>query len=331
MTTFPDSSDSPDSPDSPESAEAPGVLDARPVTTSGPGSPAPAAEAPAAAVLPVDVENDTWGPVPRGHARFREPPEEMVKAARIAPDHLLSMIDRHWEGAEGEMPPLWAVLGRWRSDPNGEIVEWEENPRYRPSPDAYGWGPALSPADAAVRLVATRYESRDLLALVLADTGLAVCVEAGGGLAETGTPDGIPVVAVFPDASALDEKQLPPYKLMTVPALLDRLPDDRDVLFLSSSAPAAQLLTADELRTGLADHQRLAEWEDTTAPGAGLLPAGFDDIADLEAARALTDPEHLPDLTHLFQEAPGDGGSADANTAEDGDGAGPAVSGPGPV
>ncbi|MEK8171950.1 hypothetical protein NKH77_29005 [Streptomyces sp. M19] len=50
------------------------------------------------------------------------------------------MTDRHWIGdTDDEPPPVWAVLGRWRSDAHGEIVEWEENPDYRPSPAALGW------------------------------------------------------------------------------------------------------------------------------------------------------------------------------------------------
>ncbi|MGW4203180.1 type VII secretion system-associated protein [Streptomyces sp. NPDC004726] len=315
MTKFPNS---PDSSDSPESADAAGVSAARPVTASGPASQRPA-EDPTADALPADAEGDAVGPVPRGHSRFREPPEPTVKAAKVAPNHLLSIIDRHWDGTEGEPPPPWAIMGRWRSDAHGEIVEWEENPRYRPSPDAYGWGPALSPADAAVRLVATRYESRKLLALVLADTELAVCVDAEGGLAEAETPDGLPVVPVFPDASSLDGKRLPPYELMTVPDLLDRLPDDRDVLFLSSSAPAAQILTADELRTGLADFQRVEDLDQLdaeTAPGTGLPAADSKDLADPEASRALTDVTDLPGLDHLT-DLPGPADPADLDHLTD--------------
>ncbi|GAA2246268.1 hypothetical protein GCM10010145_11540 [Streptomyces ruber] len=231
--------------------------------------------------------------VPRGHPAFREPPQEYVDAARLAPDHWLSVIDRHWDGAAGEAPPVWAMLGRWRSDAHGEIVEWEENPLYRPSPDAYGWDPPVSPADAAVRLVATGYDSEELLALALADAELAVCVDAGGALAVTEAPDGTPAVPVFSTAPGLDQERLPPHELMAVPALLDRLPEDREVLFLSSSAPVGQLLTADALRAGLDAVRRYGEPDPGAVPGAGLRPADLDDLRATESARRL--PGLFPD------------------------------------
>ncbi|MFH8617308.1 type VII secretion system-associated protein [Streptomyces sp. NPDC017979] len=226
--------------------DTPSAAGAGPV--DGPASPAP--------LDPARTANGTagpTGPVPRGHPAFHEPPEEYVSAARLAPGHWLSLIDRHWEGDVGEPPPRWAVPGRWRSDARGEIVEWEENPGYRPSPDAYGWAPPVDPADAAVRLVATGYASEDLLALAIADGEVAVCVDAAGAPAVTEAPGGTPAVPVFSPVPGPDADRLPPHRVMPVPALLDRLPEERGVLFLSSSAPVARLLSADELRAALVE------------------------------------------------------------------------------
>ena len=66
-------------------------------------------------------------------------PDDIREAARLAPDHWLGVVDPMWYG-EGK-PPEWAMTGRWRSGLDGEIVEWEDNPDYRPSPRALGWPP----------------------------------------------------------------------------------------------------------------------------------------------------------------------------------------------
>ncbi|GHH96297.1 type VII secretion system-associated protein [Streptomyces capillispiralis] len=220
----------------------------------------------------------------KGEEGFREPPEDFVAAARLAPDHWLSVIDRHWSGADGEIPPAWAVLGRWRSDLRGEIVEWEVNPDYRPSPDAYGWEPPVSQADAAARIVATGYDREELLALALADTEVAVCVDGAGEPALSEAPDGTPAVAVFSPSPRLAQDELPPHEVMPVTDLLDRLPDGSEVLFLSSSAPVAQLVTEDALRAAAAVVERAAgESDEEWVPSApGLRPAGLDDLRRLE-------------------------------------------------
>ncbi|MFJ9110876.1 type VII secretion system-associated protein [Streptomyces sp. NPDC102283] len=201
----------------------------------------------------------------RGQPEFREPPEDYVKAAKAAPGHWLSVIDRHWTGDEGEPTPPWAILGRWRSDTEGDIVEWEENAEYRPSPDAHGWAPPVSPVDAAVQLVATGYASEDLFALMVADAEVAVCLDEVGGLAVTDAQDGTQAVPVFPASPALDQDRLPPHEMMLVPDLLDRLPEGKEVLVLSSSAPVGQLVTASALLAAQAELEEFARLEEADA------------------------------------------------------------------
>lgn len=255
---------SPDGPDGPDGPAAP----------AGPGGPGTA--------------GTQGGPsaVLRGRPGFREPTEEYIQAARVAPNHWLSVIDRHWSGDDGEAPPAWASLGRWRSDEHGEIVEWEVNTDYRPSPDAHGWAPPISPVDAAVQLVATGYASADLFALMLADAEVAVCVDGDGGLAVTDAEDGTEAVPVFSTAPELDQNRLPPHEVMSVPDLLDRLPAGKEVLFLSSSAPVGQLVTGDALRAAGAELERFeaeeaAAWppEPATADGTARGIPGLPEAA----------------------------------------------------
>ncbi|MGW5370306.1 type VII secretion system-associated protein [Streptomyces sp. NPDC004009] len=136
-----------------------------PVPADGAGPASPAARPP---------RTVAWG-----GPDLPAPPEDIVAAARTAPDHWLSVTGWHWPGEpdEGPVPP-WAVLDRWRTDRHGEIVEWEANPDCRPSPAALGWGPPVSGADAAVHLAATGYGPDEDVAEALAEPGsVAVCVE----------------------------------------------------------------------------------------------------------------------------------------------------------
>ncbi|WP_455356474.1 type VII secretion system-associated protein [Streptomyces sp. SYSU K217416] len=256
----------------------------------------------------------------KGQPGFREPPEDFVKAAKVAPDHWLSVIDRHWSGDENEPPPSWAVLGRWRSDANGEIVEWEVNTEYRPSPDAHGWASPVSPVDAAVQLVATGYASEDLFALMLADAEVAVCVDGNGGLAVTEAVDGTEAVPVFSASPVLEQDKLPPHEVMLVPDLLDRLPEGKEVLFLSSSAPVGQLVTANALLAakaqleGYAAQGEFDEWPPEPAP-AGDSPEDTDPPATGSA-------EDWPDFMTAGQlrtfEGAEEESTTDAGTTEEG-------------
>ncbi|WP_413756006.1 type VII secretion system-associated protein [Streptomyces sp. MMBL 11-3] len=202
--------------------------------------------------------------IPAGEPDFPVPPADVVAAARTAPDHWLSVTDRHWLGERDDEPaPPWAVLGRWRSDSRGRVVAWEPNPDYRPSPAARGWAPPVSDADAAVQLAATGYGPESDVAEALAEAAtVAVCVAEDGEPAWTRFPGGAHAVPVFPQSPRAPADRLPAHVMMTLPELLGRLSPGRDVMFLSSSAPAALLVRADELR---------ARWEETAggpAPGA---------------------------------------------------------------
>lgn len=212
-------------------------------------------------------EPETAGPTPTptpgigvrpGEPGYRTPPEDIVAAAQAAPDHWLHMVDPNWAGSEDEEPPSWAVLGRWRTDAAGEIVEWQANADYRPSPDVLEWAPPAGRLDSALQLTATGYMEEAVFHLVLADSEVAVCVEEDGSLARTELPDGPTAVPVFPPSPALSAEEVPAHTVMSVPDLLERLTDDREIIVLSASAPIAQIVAPDVLRAAYAD---LRQWK----------------------------------------------------------------------
>lgn len=118
--------------------------------------------------------------VPVTGEEMPEPPPEVIEAARTAPDHWLAMVDLTWQG-EGP-PPLWALIGQWRSSPTGEIVEWRDNPEYRPSPQMLDWAEPTDAVDSALQLAATGYGPGEAVSQALARAEVSVLVTA------TGTP-----------------------------------------------------------------------------------------------------------------------------------------------
>ncbi|MDI6410959.1 type VII secretion system-associated protein [Streptomyces albus] len=187
--------------------------------------------------------------VQRGEEGFPEPPEDIVEAAKVAPDHWLNVVDQHWKPEDGQAPPMWARLGRWRSDEHGEIVEWEHNPEYRPSPERLGWPKPHGEVDAAVQRAATGYGPEIAVVEALAGTEVAVCVDEEGRPARSEAPNGTTAVAVFTPGAELPEGQeMPAHEVMHVDRLLDQLADGEEVLFLSSTAPVAHLVDPAELR-----------------------------------------------------------------------------------
>ncbi|MBK5995152.1 SseB family protein [Streptomyces sp. MBT58] len=186
------------------------------------------------------------------------PPEEFVEAARLAPDHWLYLTDPAWQG-EGP-PPEWAVIGQWRSDHAGEIVEWEDNPDYRPSPEAMGWPEPADEVDRAVQLATTGYGPAEDVTAALAGAEVAVPVTADGEPVSASAPDGTAVVPVYTSPRYL--RGLGQLASVTLPLeeLLARIPAGHS-LCLNSSAPVSMVLTTEGLAEVLAEAAG-----ETTAP-----------------------------------------------------------------
>jgi hypothetical protein len=207
----------------------------------------------------IEGATDTMPPVP----------DSIREAARLAPDHWLGMIDPAWAG-EGEPPP-WAMLGRWRSSTEGEIVEWRDNEEYRPSPAALGWPEPADEVDAAVQLAATGYGPGEAVTETLAALPeAAVFVTPEGDPLPATAPDGTTrVVPVFTSPVYLHAAGRLAFELMSVRELFDRLPVDH-LLYLNPSAPVSMTVDTDMLREALDGATGAEEAEELA------LPAGDD-------------------------------------------------------
>ncbi|MER7539022.1 type VII secretion system-associated protein [Streptomyces sp. NPDC097704] len=122
-------------------------------------------------------------------------PDPIREAARAAPDHWFGMVDPAWRGED--VPPNWAVVGQYRSDARGEVVEWRYNDDYRPSPSANGWPAPTDPVDEAIQLAATGYGPEDDVFRLLAGAEVGIMLAPDGGPVQACGPDGTPVVPVF--------------------------------------------------------------------------------------------------------------------------------------
>ncbi|GGX85970.1 hypothetical protein GCM10010358_45120 [Streptomyces minutiscleroticus] len=201
-------------------------------------------------------------------------PEELREAARLAPDHWLGMVDPTWTGT-GE-PPNWAVVGQWRSGPDGEIAEWRPNEEYRPSPQALDWPAPTDPVDEAVQLAATGYGPGDAVPRTLAAAEVAMLLGPGGTPLSAVSPDGEPVVPVFTSPVHLHAAGRFGYELLPALDVLDRLPEGH-TLYLNPSGPVSMTVDAAALRRAA---QETGPAEGTAPGDAGAYgPAEGGDLA----------------------------------------------------
>ncbi|MGX1851772.1 type VII secretion system-associated protein [Streptomyces sp. NPDC055299] len=178
-----------------------------------------------------------------------EPPPEVIEAARDAPDHWLAMVDLTWQG-EGP-PPLWALIGQWRSGPTGEIEEWRDNPEYRPSPQMLDWPDPADAVDCAVQLAATGYGPGQDVSEALARAEVSVLVTATGSPLAAASPEGTPVIPVYTSQSYLESVGRLLYDRRPVSALVEQLPPGH-ALYLNPTGPVSMLVDTEELRAALA-------------------------------------------------------------------------------
>jgi hypothetical protein len=198
-------------------------------------------------------------------------PDHVREAARLAPDHWFGLIDPAWPG-EGA-PPDRAMVGEWRSDADGEIVAWRDNPDYRPSPAALDWPEPADPVDAAVQLAATGYGPAEDVTRALADAQVAVFRAPDGGFMTALAPDNrTPVVPVFTSPAYLHLAGRLAFETIKAPDLLDQLPEGH-LIYLNPSGPVSMTVEPAVLRHAI----DAAPPPDVDSPGA------FDGAASLAA------------------------------------------------
>ncbi|WP_043271605.1 type VII secretion system-associated protein [Streptomyces sp. CT34] len=219
--------------------------------------------------------------VPLTGDEMPEPPPEVIEAARNAPDHWLAMVDLTWSG-DGA-PPLWALIGQWRSGPTGEIEEWRNNPEYRPSPQMLDWSDPTDPVDRAVQLAATGYGPARDVCDELARAEVSVLVTSTGTPLAAASPEGTPVIPVYTSADYLESVGRLLYDRRPVAELVEQLPPGH-ALYLNPTGPVSMLVDTEQLRTALTESgsDRTAETAagsgepsatTTLRPGTGTAPA----------------------------------------------------------
>ncbi|MFC8565886.1 type VII secretion system-associated protein [Streptomyces sp. NPDC057245] len=244
------------------------------------------------------------------------PPQEFVEAARLAPNHWLYLIDPAWSG--DAPPPEWAVVGQWRSDFDGEIVEWQDNEDYRPSPAAMGWPEPADEVDAAIQLATTGYGPAEDVTAALARAEVAVLVTADGEPVRASAPDGTPVVPVYTSPQYLHLAGRLGFEQVKPREFLDRIPEGYS-LCLNSSAPVSMMLHTD----GLAEAMDRAE--SAAGPEAGSEPR----VPSVDAWPPTTSTEDIGSAAVAPEPADEEEGTAEATgTVEAAEDAEKSVPGP---
>ncbi len=119
------------------------------------------------------------------------------------------------------------MVGQWRSDSDGTIVEWEDNPEYRPSPEALGWPEPADDIDRAIQLATTGYAPAEAVTAALSGAEVAVLVTADGEPVRASAPDGTPVVLAYTSDRYLHAAGRLSFAHLPVSTLLTRVPRPR--------------------------------------------------------------------------------------------------------
>ncbi|MGW6719445.1 type VII secretion system-associated protein [Streptomyces sp. NPDC054995] len=274
----------------PEIPPAPGP-EPLPAAEDDPAIPEPgpaAAEAVATAGGPADPALAAADPMaPDG--MLPEPPPEVVEAARELPDRWLSVPDAAWRG-QGT-PPDWAVPGRWRTDATGTIVAWEDNERYRPSPEALGWPGATDPVESAVQRAVTGYGPAAEVLRTLAASKVAVLIGSDGEPTALRSAQGDPVVPVFTSPAHLRALGSLAARLVPVADVVAGLPEGHS-LYVNPTGPAGMIMETQALAEEIAAQER-----GETGPVSTDSPEGP------SAPRMLA--VHVTDADRLVADAPG--------------------------
>ncbi|MET9166714.1 type VII secretion system-associated protein, partial [Streptomyces cellulosae] len=124
--------------------------------------------------------------------------------------------------------------------------EWEDNPEYRPSPEALGWPEPADDIDRAIQLATTGYAPAEAVTAALSGAEVAVLVTADGEPVRASAPDGTPVVLAYTSDRYLHAAGRLSFAHLPVSTLLTRVPPDH-ALYLNSNAPVGMVLPTDGL------------------------------------------------------------------------------------
>jgi hypothetical protein len=167
-------------------------------------------------------------------------PEWVLRAARLAPDSWIQLVDPAWP--TDLIPPVYAIAGAWRSDVDGEVVEFEANPDYRPSPRAQGLPAPTDSLDAAVQAGASGYGPPDAVLDELMEATVTVPTLAPDGPLRTGNdPAGQPVLAVYSASRQFQAFEIGPCRVLAGRELADVLPEGHDILINPGAVLAARI------------------------------------------------------------------------------------------
>jgi hypothetical protein len=162
------------------------------------------------------------------------------QAARLAPDSWIQLVDPAWP--TDLIPPVYAIAGGWRADMDGEVVEFQANPDYRPSPRAQGLPAPTDSLDAAVQAGASGYGPPDAVLDELMKATVAVPTLASDGPLRTGKdPAGHPVLAVYSAPSQFQALEPGPWRTLSGRELADVLPEGHDILINPGAVLAARI------------------------------------------------------------------------------------------
>ncbi|KWW99239.1 hypothetical protein LI90_873 [Carbonactinospora thermoautotrophica] len=139
------------------------------------------------------VSSDQSSPTP-GDPQAPPVTPEVWALAREHPGQRLDIIDPMYRGRD-QVPP-YAIIGVWEVDERGELVRYEPNPDYRPSPRARNWPEPTDPVDEAVQLIASGHAPDEVLTEALAGATVTVAVTGNDAIRVAEDEHG-PYVAVF--------------------------------------------------------------------------------------------------------------------------------------
>ncbi|MEU9396618.1 type VII secretion system-associated protein [Streptomyces sp. NPDC048324] len=234
-------------------------------------------------------------------------PDHIRNAALLAPGHWFGLVDAAWNGAWP--PPHWAVMGQWRSDAAGRLVEWRRNPEYVPSPAERGWPRPTDPIDAAVQRAAAGYGQDNEVPRLVARAEVATFIRPDGQPVVAVAPDGSPVVPVYTSQHQLDGGGRLAYEIHAVADLAERLPEGH-ALYVNPSGAVAMRVDPEALDAALTEFR-----EETASTDERVSPAEPTPVTDVDRTSVQEPALGLADLGSVDPD-PADLGSADLGPAD---------------